>query len=136
MPEREWWNTPALELYQSDAVTPGTAVRFGDNVFLNPRDMHTLRSKLMNEPDPVFPEGITFTKHQAKRLARRERTRQLPPVAKWGAAVVMVSVVVFIVYGCTTAANNGRAYDECIQQIAQEQGHDAAELAMREGECR
>ncbi|XAO35651.1 hypothetical protein SEA_FIRECASTLE_44 [Microbacterium phage FireCastle] len=66
----------------------------------------------------------------------RPGRRKPPLVARVGAAVVMVSVLVGILYGCGAAHRAGVAYDECIQEIAQTEGHDAAEVAMREGECR
>ncbi|QCQ57487.1 hypothetical protein SEA_SUCHA_42 [Microbacterium phage Sucha] len=68
---------------------------------------------------------------------RKPRGRKKPPlVARVGAGVVMLFVLIGIVYGCTSAHQDGVTYDECIQKIAQSEGHDAAEIAMREGECR
>ncbi|QWY83833.1 hypothetical protein SEA_PERMAG_45 [Microbacterium phage PermaG] len=63
--------------------------------------------------------------------------RKKPPlVARVAAGVLMVAVVLGIFAGCVTNYRSGVAYDECIQKIAQTEGHDAAEIAMREGECR
>ena len=63
--------------------------------------------------------------------------RKKPPlVARVAAGVLMVAVVLGIFAGFVTNYRSGVAYDECIDQIAQTEGFDAAEIAMREGECR
>ncbi|WKW85433.1 hypothetical protein SEA_MILANI_42 [Microbacterium phage Milani] len=79
------------------------------------------------------------TKRELRRARRAQRVRkagQAPVVVRYGAGVVMLAVVVGVFYGCTSAAQQGAEYDACIQKIAQTEGHDAAEIAMREGECR
>lgn len=68
-----------------------------------------------------------------KTEARKARTKALPWPAKVGAALLLAGLAIGLPVSCSI---QGAAYDACIQRIAQTEGHDAAEIAMREGECR
>lgn len=133
------YSAPNLTVYKSNAVAPGQAIVVGDKVFLNPADAHTLRKQVHemsnSKVDATFHHPKP-SRRELKRAARRKQSRQTPLAARIGAVVLMLAVVVGIAYGCTSAAGNGRAYDECIQKIAQEQGHEQAKLAQAQGECR
>lgn len=67
------------------------------------------------------------------RHAAPEARRKPPLAAKIGAAILLLGLVIGVP-SCLAA--QGAAYDACIQQIAQTEGHEAAEMAMRDGECR
>jgi hypothetical protein len=133
------YDQPYLTIYQSSAVPRGSGIRFGDKLFLNPADAATLRRQAVsdNKYEATFGPTPTPTKRELKRAARKERTRKLPLPAKIGAGVVLVLLLVVLPVSCGISAHNaGVAYDECIQQIAQEQGHEAAKLAEAQGECK
>ena len=128
---------PFLTVYKSSAVPPGQGVRFGDKIFLNPATAHKLWEQAMSNDkyEATFGPTPTPSKREVKRAARKAKTKALPPVAKWGAVFVLLAVVFGIVYGCSSAVREGERYDQCIQKIAQEDGHEQAVLAEREGEC-
>lgn len=67
----------------------------------------------------------------------KQTQRKTPRSAQIGAGILLVAVLLVVPIGCSVAAHNaGVAYDQCIQQIALEKGHDAAQEAMENGACR
>ena len=133
------YDYPYLTIHQTNAVPRGTGVRFGDKLFLNPADAAKLRSEAMSNDkyEATFGRQAEPTKREVRRAARKARTKRLPLPAKIGAGVVLALLLVVLPVSCGISAHNaGVAYDECIQKIAQEQGAEAAKLAMAEGECK
>lgn len=112
--------------------------------FEPPRREPTKRERKLAEAEMRYEEAVAmatevpsfYTRAQVKKADRARRAARLPLPARIAASVVMVAVVLGGFAGCIAATNEGNRYNACIQQIAQTEGHDAAEIAMREGECR
>ncbi len=134
MPPEEVYSTPALSIYQSYAVTPGTAVRFGDKVVLHPQDVHHLRSQLMSndKADAAYhpttgPTGTSFPHGIVKQSKTRERAARAPWPAKIGAALLVGALLVWGVVSCGASVAAGAQRAECraeLQKVLSEAGSD------------